>query len=371
MLRSQVCARLVGAIAPLALLAVESASVEQSGVFHQVDRALSGPHEAGTEEAGPDSAGTFRARPVRIDFSRLADARANVLRGATDSLTLNLFDDLAFPATVQRIAPTSSGGYALFGGLDGVEFGTVTLVANGDVLAGAIHTPLATYAIRPAGGGVHIVRHVDRSTMRCLAPNGGPATRAVDPGAPVGGADEADPPGHADVAAADGGLTRADDGSVVDILVVYTPAARRAAGGTAAIEAHIDLLIAGAQGAQEPFTLTLTSAGLEFADDPIVAGVTAVKAVHVTALRRRIDALRRANGLAAFPWTDRSTIGSRTPVRGVHVAELRTALDEVYDAVDHTGRHNPIYTEGETTIGAPIRAAHINELRRAVVFLGG
>ena len=246
MLRSQVCARLVGAIAPLALLAVESASVEQSGVFHQVNRALSGPHEAGTEEAGPDSAGTFRARPVRIDFSRLADARANVVRGATDSLTLNLFDDLAFPATVQRIAPTSSGGYALFGGLDGVEFGTVTLVVNGDVLAGAIHTPLATYAIRPAGGGVHIVRHVDRSTMRCLAPNGGPATRAVDPGAPVGGADEADPPSHADVAAADGGLTRADDGSVVDILVVYTPAARRAAGGTAAIEAHIDLLVADA-----------------------------------------------------------------------------------------------------------------------------
>ena len=110
MLRTQVCVRLIGAITPLALHAVEPASVEVSGVFHQVDRALIRPRPAGTEEAGPDRVTTFRARPVRIDFSRLADARANVLRGATDSLTLNLFDDLAFPATVQRIAPTSSGG---------------------------------------------------------------------------------------------------------------------------------------------------------------------------------------------------------------------------------------------------------------------
>ena len=692
MLRTQTCAWLVGAIAPLALLAVEPAAVEQSGVFHQVDRALSGPREAGTEEAGPDSAGTFRDRPVRIDFSRLADARANVLRGATDSLTLNLFDDVAFPATVQRIAPTSSGGYALFGRLDGVEFGTVTLVVNGDVLAGAIHTPLATYAIRPAAGGVHVVSHVDRSKIRCLAPTGSPATHPVDSGALIGGSDEPNPTAPGDDPDAARGATRADDGSVVDILFVYTPAARQDARGTAAIEAHIDLLIAeanrtfadsgviqrlnlvhreevaytesetiptdafrledptdghldevlvlrdriaadlvhliragpyggwgqilsytsvstnesppllvfvheighnmglrhdryndrsnhpfpfshgyvnqaafepgapassrfatimaynaqcgdagffcpwlnrfsspdlvynghpagvpgdnwsqaasgpadarrslnilgtavanfrvrdprsaacvieplglpsgrvvrhgawdptcrssqledhharyytfrleqerplridlttpynnwiylrprlvlragtgtggavvasdesrlgnahlaavlpagtytaeaaqrawnpGERGSNEPFTLTLTGAGLEFADDPIVAGVTSVRAVHVTELRRRIDALRRANGLAAYPWTDRSITRGRTPVRGVHVAELRAALDEVYDAVDHTGRHNPIYTEAETTIGAPIKAAHLNELRRAVVFLGG
>ena len=122
---------------------------------------------------------------------------------------------------------------------------------------------------------------------------------------------------------------------------------------------------------REPFTFTLTGAGLEFADDPIVAGVTAVKAVHVIELRRRIDALRRANGLAGFPWTDRSITRGRTLVRGVHVAQLRAALGEVYDAVDHTGRHNPIYTEAETAIGAPLKAAHLNELRRAVVFLGG
>lgn len=39
-------------------------------------------------------------------------------------------------------------------------------------------------------------------------------------------------------------LTGCDDGTVIDMLVVYTPAARTAAGGTAAIEARIDAAIA-------------------------------------------------------------------------------------------------------------------------------
>ena len=131
----------------------------------------------------------------------------------------------------------------MFGRLDGVEFGTVTLAVNGDVLAGAIHTPLATYAIRPAGGGVHVISHVDRSKMRCLAPTGSPATHPVDPGALIGGPDDPNPTAHVDDSGITRGATRADDGSVVDILVVYTPAARQGAGGTAAIEAHIDLLV--------------------------------------------------------------------------------------------------------------------------------
>ena len=141
----------------------------------------------------------------------------------------------------------------MFGRLDGVEFGTVTLAVNGDVLAGAIHTPLATYAIRPAGGGVHVISHVDRSKMRCLAPTGSPATHPVDPGALIGGPDDPNPTAHVDDSGTTRGATRADDASV---------------------------------------------------------------------------------------------------------------------AVDHTDRHRPAYTDAET-VGAPIRAVHLNELRRAVVFLGG
>ncbi|MBI3658915.1 hypothetical protein HY230_00370 [Candidatus Acetothermia bacterium] len=34
-----------------------------------------------------------------------------------------------------------------------------------------------------------------------------------------------------------------DDGSIIDVMVVYTPAARSAAGGTSAIQAAIDLMV--------------------------------------------------------------------------------------------------------------------------------
>ena len=65
-------------------------------------------------------------RRVRIDVERLAEVRAHVRDGTTGSLTLNLFDDVVFTATVVRTAPTSSGGYSLTGRLQGVEFGAMT-----------------------------------------------------------------------------------------------------------------------------------------------------------------------------------------------------------------------------------------------------
>ena len=89
-------------------------------------------------------------------------------------LTLNLFDDASFTGLVESVAPTFSGGYSLAGPLAGVEMGTMTLVVNGDVVAGTVRTPEATYRIRPAGGGLHAVSEVDLSR---LPPLGEPIPR--------------------------------------------------------------------------------------------------------------------------------------------------------------------------------------------------
>ena len=80
-------------------------------------------------------------------------------------LTLHLFDDASFTGLVQSMAPTFSGGYSLSGPLAGVEMGTMTLVVNGEVVAGTVRTPEATYRIRPAGGGLHAVSEVDLSRL--------------------------------------------------------------------------------------------------------------------------------------------------------------------------------------------------------------
>ena len=53
--------------------------------------------------------------------------------------------------------------------------GTMTLVVNGDIVAGSVRTPEATYRIRPAGaGGLHTVSEVDLSR---LPPLGEPIPR--------------------------------------------------------------------------------------------------------------------------------------------------------------------------------------------------
>ena len=113
-------------------------------------------------------------------------------------------------------------------------------------------------------------------------------------------------------------------------------------------------------------TVTLADAGGPGFEGDLDAGLP-VRAVHLVELRLRVDALRRAHGLAAFAWTDAVIEPGVTPVRAVHPTELRTALDEVYDAA---GRVRPRYGDAAIRAGATaIRAAHFLELRRAIVTL--
>ena len=107
-------------------------------------------------------------------------------------LTLNLFDDASFTGLVEQVAPTFSGGYSLSGRLAGIEMGTMTLVVNGDVVAGTVRTPETTYRIRPAGGGLHAVSEVD---LARLPPLGEPIPRrSLEDDRLPGGADPGEPP---------------------------------------------------------------------------------------------------------------------------------------------------------------------------------
>ena len=118
--------------------------------------------------------------------------------------------------------------------------------------------------------------------------------------------------------------------------------------------------------ATQAFRTTVRPAGTRrFTDDPIVPGVTPVRAVHFTELRVRIDVLRQEAGLAPFDWTDAALLAEVTPVRFVHLAELRSALAEAYAAA---GRAAPQWTDASAT-ATRIRAAHVTELRAAVLGL--
>ena len=124
----------------------------------------------------PDSTSS-RRRLVSVDFRQLGETVAE--------LALNLFEDATFTGLVVQTAPTFSGGYVLSGRLAGVENGTMTLVVNGNIVAGRVWTPEATYRISPADGGFHAIHEVDRER---LPPLGDPLPRPLPEG------DRRDPP---------------------------------------------------------------------------------------------------------------------------------------------------------------------------------
>jgi hypothetical protein len=115
---------------------------------------------------------------------------------------------------------------------------------------------------------------------------------------------------------------------------------------------------------QQSFATGLIRIG--FTDDPLVAGVTIIKAIHITELRNRIDALRTARNLGPYSWTDATITPGSTIVLAQHVTEMRTALAEAYAASNRTP---PGYTDQPLAAGMITKAVHIKELRDAVVAL--
>ena len=105
----------------------------------------------------------------------------------------------------------------------------------------------------------------------------------------------------------------------------------------------------------------LWSSGV-FTDEPLVTGVTLIRAVHIVELRSRVDAQRVRFGLQPFSWSDAS-LPAGTPVRAAHIVELRTALTQAYTGAMQTA---PAYTDPGLAAGTPIRAVHVIELRSAV-----
>ena len=208
---------------PAAPSAAGAGKAQPGGLFSEVKG--DPPPSSGVE--------TLASRLVDIDFGQIAQVTSPPF-GPKDpatgkpttlqTLVLNLFDDVVFTGIVEHVEPTSSG-HALWGRLDGVEPGTMTLVVNGSVVAGTVRTPGAVYTIRTAGGGAYVIRQIDESSLPPLGePLEGPLST------PEARSESDDAP--------------SDDGSVIDVMVVYTPDAKHFEGGKAAIEALIDLFVA-------------------------------------------------------------------------------------------------------------------------------
>jgi hypothetical protein len=163
-----------------------------------------------------------RSRTVQISFGSLG-SRENPMK----TVELNLFTDTTFTAVFERSSHYRNGGFSWVGHLRGIPLSQVVLIVSEDRLTGSLSMPGANYSIKKLEGDIHRITEDDHSQYPPeLPPVAVPVqqrrTSTQQQAQDLGG-----------------GETCAD----ISVLVAYTPEARIAEGGTAAMEARINLAI--------------------------------------------------------------------------------------------------------------------------------
>jgi hypothetical protein len=164
-----------------------------------------------------------------IARTRFVTIHRDLLEGLRvgDAVRFNLFDGVEWTAVFDQVPSNQTGARLWIGHIEGLEHSQITLVEWKEVFAGDITLPGAGYRIRHVGDGIYAIHQVDQSAF---PPEAEPVPVRSSPREP-----------EASVVA-----PSADTGAVIDVLVVYTAEARQAAGGTAEMEALINLAIADA-----------------------------------------------------------------------------------------------------------------------------
>ena len=150
-------------------------------------------------------------RRVRLARHELTSARTDVASVGAGRLLLNVTDSVRLDVVVERTAATR-WGYSLSGRIVGRRGGFVTLVVHEEAVAAYIWTPNSAWELTYLGGGIHALRNVTNvPPIECAG--------ALPSRASAG--DMQIPKSNTTSTTARG----TDDGSVVDILVVWTPTA--------------------------------------------------------------------------------------------------------------------------------------------------
>ena len=175
------------------------------------------------------------ARPVAANRharrARTLQARVSALdapTGAGRAVLLNLFDDATFTARRTMLERRGPNNYTWHGRLDGDRDGLATLVVNGGVVMGTVFAHGHTFEIASTGNGLHEIRELD------------PASFPTDDPPLL----EADVPPASDQP--ESGAAAFDTTAQIDVLVVWTPAARAAVGSTTAMQNLVTLAVANA-----------------------------------------------------------------------------------------------------------------------------
>jgi hypothetical protein len=226
-----------------------------------------------------DSPFIVRSRLVSVDFELLSLLQENLMAEPDEEhqLILNVFEGLEYTLIIKKIEKNRSGSYSWYGQLKDIPRSQVVLVINEGKVFGNISKANFSYQIRHISEESHAIYEIDPSkfppTSEPIIPNIEPKpSSGVDPleslmkqmGLHISGTDTNIDSHISGTNVQNGGdefvssnqflpnssssngststpQIQADDGTVVDVLVVWTAEARIAAGGASAISSLIDL----------------------------------------------------------------------------------------------------------------------------------
>lgn len=196
-----------------AVMLVSAAFASPAEVF----RAAEAPLEIAGGEPGRE---VMRSSFTTVDVGSLL----GMSRGS--SIALEAFPDLSVELEATRLDPGWASDFVWHGRVAGDDESTVFIAVKENVARGEIFWRGGHLTLRYAGDGVHEIQQIDGTQFDGCAT--GPAQAVF---------------GQVGEQAARGGA--GDDGSIIDVLVAYTPNARLAEGGENAILALIDASAAG------------------------------------------------------------------------------------------------------------------------------
>jgi len=189
------------------------------------------PSSSQTRSSRPDGPEVIRWRAVEIDFVLLqetAHSHLNPQEVGQPAFAFNLFEDTFYQAEIDAVHPLSGGSIGITGHLNSTEVNEFVLVTRGDILHVIIQDGGHYYEVRYDGLG-HVVAEVD--------PDQYADPQAIDYVEYDG--PELDEPGPT----TDETPTPADSAEMIEVLAVYTAAAKAAVGGQAAMETRIQASI--------------------------------------------------------------------------------------------------------------------------------
>jgi hypothetical protein len=219
----------------LAIFCQEASAQPAKTVFELTAPAVGAKALKAVPLSDTSGAPSVREQALSLDLGGLSDLIANTKVTQRDPalIRVRFFDDEQWLVQIESVERTFSGGKAYIGRVAGITASSVVMVDNDGTVSMQFAALAQAFSITGSAQTGYVAKQLAQQERRDH-PREPPV---VEPVVNV-------VPGQPRATAPDDIQIARDDGTSVDVMVVYTPAARSQNGGVAQIQANIDAQVA-------------------------------------------------------------------------------------------------------------------------------